>query len=99
MACFDLHTLRDGSGLAVDVQSDLLDEFGTRVVVPLIDRVHAPEAPRRLTPIFDIDGQAMILATPLLSAVPTGMLGPSAGSLAAYQDQIRAALDMLFLGF
>jgi toxin CcdB len=99
MACFDIHALRAGGGPVVDVQSDLLEPFGTRVVVPLIDLAHAPQAPRRLNPILEVDGRPMILATHLLAAMHTGELGPPLGSLAAHRDAIRAALDMLFLGF
>ena len=98
MACFDIHAPR-ASGPVVDVQSDLLEPFGTRVVIPLIELAHAPQAPRRLHPVFEIDGQPLILATHLLAAMRTGELGPPVGSLAGQQDAIRAALDMLFLGF
>jgi hypothetical protein len=42
MAEFALRAVNDG--LVVDVQSDLLDEFGTRVVVPLLELAHAPAA-------------------------------------------------------
>ena len=73
--------------------------FGTRVVVPLIDLAHAPRAPRRLNPVFQIDGKAMIFAAQLLAATPKGEFGAAVGSLADQQDAIRAALDMLFLGF
>jgi toxin CcdB len=97
MAEFALHALR--GGLVVDVQSDLLDDFGTRVVVPLIELAHAPKAPRRLNPVFPVDGRPMILATHLLAALPRAELGPPLGSLGSERDAIRAALDMLFLGF
>jgi toxin CcdB len=97
MACFDIH--RPDGQPVVDVQPDLLEPFGTRVVVPLIDRAHATRAPRRLNPVFEIDGRPLILATQLIAALPTAALGPSAGSLAHARDEIRAALDMLFLGF
>jgi hypothetical protein len=99
MACFDVHAPgRGGDGLAVEaVRSDLLEPFGTRVAVPLIDRIHAPRAPRRLDPVFD--GRPLILAARLIGAVPTGERGAPAGSLAAERDAIRDALDMPFLGF
>jgi toxin CcdB len=99
MAEFALHALRGDGGLVVDVQSDLLDDFGTRVVVPLIDLAHAPQAPRRLNPIFEVGGRPMILATHLLAAMPRSALGQPLDSLAARRDAIRDALDMLFLGF
>lgn len=99
MAEFALHALRGDGGLVVDVQSDLLGSFGTRVVVPLIALAHAPQAPRRLNPVFEIDGRPMIFAAHLLAAMPCAELGLPLESLAARRDAIRAALDMLFLGF
>ena len=99
MAAFEVHALRGGGGLVVDVQSDLLDPFETRVAIPLIDLEHAPQAPRRLNPVLEVDGRPLILATHLIAAVPRAELGRPVGSLARERDQIRAALDMLFLGF
>jgi len=98
MGEFAVHALRTGS-LVVDVQSDLLDPFETRVVVPLIAPEHAPRAPRRLNPVLEMPGGPRILATHLLAALPRAELGAPVGSLAAERDAIRAALDMLFLGF
>ena len=98
MSEFALHAL-PGGGLAVDVQSDLLEPFSTRVVVPLVALEHAPDAPRRLNPVIAVDGTPLILATHLLAALPRAALGPPIGSLAHERDRIRAALDMLFLGF
>jgi toxin CcdB len=36
MARFDVYKGTRASGLLLDIQSDLLDEFGSRVVVPLM---------------------------------------------------------------
>jgi toxin CcdB len=101
MAGFDLHRLAaaHGGGLVVDVQSDLLDPFSTRVVVPLVAREAAPDAPRRLNPVIAVHDTPLILATHLLAALPRAALGPPVGSLAHERDRIRDALDMLFLGF
>jgi toxin CcdB len=95
---FALHALRDG-GLVVDVQSDLLEPFSTRVVIPLVALEQAPQAPRRLNPVIEVSGAPLILATHLLAALPRATLGLPVGSLAHERDRIRAALDMLFLGF
>jgi hypothetical protein len=101
MAAFDLHRIAEtaGSGLVVDVQSDLLDPFGTRVVVPLLALAAAPDAPRRLNPVIEVAGTPLILAAQLLAAVPRAALGPPVGSLAHERDRIRDALDMALLGF
>ena len=98
MGEFAVHALGSGS-LHVDVQSDLLEPFATRVVIPLLAPEHASQAPRRLNPVFEVAGSRRILATQLLAALPRAELGAPVGSLAAERDSIRSALDMLVLGF
>ncbi len=98
MVGFAVHALRTGE-LVVDVQSDLLDPFETRVVIPLIAPEQAPQAPHRLDPVLEVAGERRILATHLLAALPRAELGTPVGSLAAEHDAIRTALDMLFPGF
>ena len=98
MACFDIHST--GSGLVVDVQSDLIEILSTRVVVPLIPPDRAPKPARRLNPIFDLPGPGpVVFVAQYIAALPRAELGTPTGSLAAERDAIRGALDMLFLGF
>ena len=78
----------------MDVQSDLLEPFETRVVIPLIAPRHAPRlAPHRLNPVLKVVGEPRVLATQLLATLLRAELG------APRCDAIRAALDMLFRGF
>ena len=83
----------------LDVQSNFLDHLDTRVVVPLYPVDNVPAAVKRLHPVFMIDGRRYVLATPLLAAVPSSILGDRKGSLDHHHDDIVAALDMLFQGF
>lgn len=99
MARFDLFENRSGAGYLLDVQSDLLGGLNTRVVVPLLPRASAPLPARRLNPVFNVAGQEVVMATQYMAAVPEGELRAGAGNLAEQQDEISAALDMLFLGF
>ncbi|MGE6513128.1 CcdB family protein, partial [Vreelandella aquamarina] len=46
-----------------------------------------------------IEGQDFVIATQYMAAVPKGELRSCVGNLAEQQDEISAALDMLFLGF
>ena len=69
MGEFAVYALGTGS-LVVDVQSDLLEPFATRVVIPLLAPEHAPQAPHRLNPVFEVAGSRRILATQLLAALP-----------------------------
>jgi toxin CcdB len=97
MARFDLY--RRSNGYLLDVQSNLLPNVGTRLVVPLFVEGSVPQTIRKLHPTFDVDGRIYVMATHLMGAVPTAELGPSVGSLHHGYDRIVAALDMIFLGF
>jgi toxin CcdB len=98
MARFDV--CRDAEGQTyLDVQANVLSGLNTRLLVPLIPPERAPSPARRLNPIFDIDGERLVMVTQYLAAVPTSELGPSIGSLVRYSDEISAALDMAFYGF
>lgn len=99
MARFDLFKNEGGSGYLLDVQSDLLSGLNTRVVVPLLPKLAAPSPAHRLNPIFEVEGQELMMATQFMAAVPGNELRVGVGSLAEQQDEISAALDMLFLGF
>ena len=99
MARFDVFLNEGGAGYLLDVQSDLLSGLNTRVVVPLLPKSSAPSPAQRLNPVFSIEGQTLVMATQYMAAVPTSELRSGAGSLAEQQDEISAALDMLFLGF
>ena len=88
----------DGSFL-LDVQTDLIDELKTRVVVPLLPVASSPPAVGRLNPVFEVFGRKVVMATPLLAAVPAAELGEARANLARNHDTIVSALDMLFQGF
>jgi toxin CcdB len=99
MARFDIFENEGGAGYLLDVQSDLLSGLNTRVVVPLLPKSPAPSPAQWLNPVFIIKGQELVMATQYMAAIPEGELRSSVGSLAEQQDDISAALDMLFLGF
>lgn len=99
MARFDIFKNKGEAGYLLDVQSDLLSGLNTRVVVPLLPKSSAPSPAQGLNPVFSIEGQEIVMATQYMAAVPEGELRSAVGSLAEKQDEISAALDMLFLGF
>lgn len=99
MSRFDIFENEDGAGYLLDVQSDLLSGLNTRVVVPLLPKASAPFPAQRLNPLFRINGLEVVMATQYMAAVPESELRFCSGSLAEQQDDIAAALDMLFLGF
>ena len=84
----------------LSVQSDLLGELHTRVVIPLGKATKSLGPPaRHLMPTVHFEGEAYILMTPELGAMARRDLGPAIGSLAERRDTIVAALDFLLSGF
>jgi len=86
--------------LLVDVQSDLLEDLQTRVVIPLSKAAGLTKRPvSQLTPTIDFDDSAFVLVTPQLAGISRSELGTVAGSLAHRRETILAAMDFLTLGF
>ncbi len=94
MARHDVHRLRDGE-LVVDVQSDLIDGTGSRIVLPLMPPAGMPRPAPRLHPIVTFDGMDHVVASHLISAVPSNVMGPPLGSLRDHADSLTRAIDTL----
>lgn len=105
MARFDVYlnpgAHADTTPYLVDVQSDLLDGLGSRVVIPLrrLDHFSKVTLPERLTPILWIEDKECMLETPKMAAVPQRILKSPVTSLANEQARITDALDFLFQGY
>ena len=98
MARFDVYQGAKTNGFLLDVQSDLLDEFGSRVVVPLMP-IDGVQTVSRLHPVFVMEDQSYIMSTHLIFAIPLERLGRKIGSLAQEDFVITSALDKLFSGY
>src|SRR5260370_24767243 len=76
----------------VDVQSDLLEQLQTRVVIPLTRTAGLAKKPlSHLTPALTFDGETYVLMTPQLAGVARSDLGAPAGHLARDPPPIMAA--------
>lgn len=85
--------------LLLNVQSDLLAELGTRVVVPLYTAsAMQGKMLRTLTPRFDIEGEPYVMMTPQMAGIAKKQLGAKVADLAVQRDEIIAALDLLITG-
>jgi toxin CcdB len=82
----------------VDCQADTLRDIGTRIVAPLLPQSRVSQVLPRLHPAIEFEGEALLLVTHLLSAIPTRELGPAVGSLADREYEVLNALDMLLTG-
>jgi toxin CcdB len=105
MAQFDVFR-NSGAGaqttpFIVDVQSDLLADLETRMVIPLRrrDAFSASILPTRLTPILEIQGIECLLETPKMAAVPTRILKHPVGTLTGARNAVTGAIDFLVHGF
>ena len=99
MPKYDVFPNPSGEGYLLDVQTDLLSDLNTRVVVPLLPQSSAPKPATRLNPIFDFEDQPVVMVTQFMAAVPTGILKISVGKLDEEFEKITVAIDMLFQGF
>lgn len=99
MPRYDVYNVGDDQGYVVDVQSDLLEDLNTRVVVPLMPPGIAPKPADRLNPVFQINGSAYVLVTQFLSSVPMSALGAVVENIEMHHSEIVSAVDMLVHGY
>lgn len=83
----------------LDVQSNLLSELETRVVIPLyITAALKGKQLTTVTPTFEIEGKDYVLMTPQLAGISKKELGQEMADLAVHRDIIIAAMDFLITG-
>lgn len=99
MPKYDVYPNPSGEGYLLDVQTDLLSDLNTRVVVPLLPTSKAPKPATKLNPIFELDGESVVMATQFMAAVPIGILNTPVLKLDEEFEKVTAAIDMLMQGF
>ena len=82
----------------LDVQSDLLESFATRVVVPLAETDDKRPPVARLMPTFEIDGRPVVMRTGEIAGIARKAVGEHVVSLVGRRHEIVAALDVLISG-
>ena len=81
------------------VQSDLLEEMDTCVVLPLAKSQAAKASvTARLNPEFQVENTSVVQLTQLIAAVPVGALRKHVANLASERAEIVRALDFLLEG-
>ena len=83
----------------VDVQSNLLDELNSRMVIPLsphtlVNKTNAD----KLCPLIQFDDGDFVLLTHQMTSVPKSILKTEMLSLERYRYEIINAIDMLITG-
>ena len=86
--------------LLLNVQTDLLGELGTRIVIPMTPAtaVARRAAMKTLTPVLVIEGKEYLMVTPQLAGIATRELGPRVADLSGHRQALLAALDLLCTG-
>ena len=101
MAQFDVHRNPNPSAdvrpYLLDVQSDLIGRLPTRVVVPLALASQFTAA-RHLNPIFEIEGQRVVMSTAEIAGIARSAIGEKVASLDAQRSEIVGAIDFLVTG-
>ena len=83
----------------LDVQSNLLDDLQTRVVIPLAKAPALAKKPiSTLSPLVEVQGHKYVLLTPQLAGISRSELGPEVSNIAEHRDAVIAALDCLITG-
>ena len=83
----------------LDIQSDLLSELKTTVVIPLSPaKLVGTISLSRLNPALTLNGEQLIAMTQDLAGIDRRQLGAAAGDLSAYRSEIIAALDFVISG-
>lgn len=80
------------------IQSDLLDEFPTRMVAPLVRPQLLGTPSTRLNPTFRIGGESAVMLTQQLGSIAKRSLCIHVTSLESHRSEIMAAIDFLLAG-
>jgi toxin CcdB len=93
------HATRKTYPYLLDIQSNLLDDLRTTVVIPLCPTDLAGKAAiTKLCPILDIDGSPFVALTQQLAGIDRKALGTEVADLSQYRLDIIAALDFIISG-
>lgn len=83
----------------VDVQSDIIETPGRRMVIPLIESHHLSEKVNSsLFPLVCIDGESYRVMTTELSSVSASVTGKIIADLSNDADALKNALNLMFWG-
>lgn len=99
VARFQVYRITGTGQLVIDLQANILDDLGTRIVAPFLPASEFNRTIGRLNPRVDIGGELYIAAIHLMGAVPSSQLNGPELDLTERGDEITAALDFAFQGF
>ncbi len=91
--------MRDAYPYVVDLQSDVLGALPTRLVAPLSrSRLSAEQMPRRLSPVFEVKGERLMLVAFEAAPLDKRLLRKKVSSLKDGANELVAAMDAVLSG-
>ncbi len=99
MARFSVYPNPSGNGYLIDVQADILSNFNTRLVIPILPIADAPKPAKILNVPFEIEGEHYFMVTQYMAAYPAKALKGEVFNARNRYDEIVAAIDLLLQGF
>lgn len=83
----------------LDIQSNLLSELRTTVVIPLMPkRIAGSHAISKLNPEIRVKNENLIAMTQSLAGIDRNVLGDPISDLTHYRSEIFAAIDFMLSG-
>lgn len=85
--------------LFVDVQSDIIDTPGRRMVIPLVSaRLLSDKVSRELYPVVRIGDDHYRLMTTDMASVTGAVTGDEVADLSPWENEIKNAINLMFWG-
>jgi toxin CcdB len=85
--------------LFVDVQSDIIDTPGRRMVIPLASaRLLSDKVSRELYPVVHIGDESWRMMTTDMASVPVSVIGEEVADLSHRENDIKNAINLMFWG-
>lgn len=85
--------------LFVDVQSDIIETPGRRMVIPLLESRHfSQKVNRQLFPVVCVNGKDYRVMTTELSGVSANVTGETQADVSVDAEAIKNALNLMFWG-
>ncbi|EPB5915830.1 type II toxin-antitoxin system toxin CcdB [Citrobacter amalonaticus] len=85
--------------LFVDVQSNIIDTPGRRMMIPLVSaRLLSDKITRELYPVVHIGDDSYRLVTTDMASVPASVIGEEVSDLSHRENDIKNAINLMFWG-
>jgi len=83
----------------LDIQSDLLDQLRTTVVIPLGKySIVKDQVITKLCPIVEIDGHKYAALTQQIAGIEKSLLGTNVTNISDYRSEFIDAIDLIISG-